>query len=148
MNGTVISFFEKTKKTGGTYYNVVVKEGEAQNTYLCTDPATMAAIKDGVNKELSFYTFKSKDGTATFMSLPKESGASGGAKSYSGGFKKTDPARNESFACAYAKDLVVSLINNGQIGDADTTTADLITQSTQALEVYYAYFLDKLNASK
>jgi hypothetical protein len=137
MNGTIVSFFEKQKKMGGVYLNVAVSVDGNQTQFLCTDEATMAAVRGNIGKPMEFYTFKSKDGSATFMSLPKEgwakSGASGGGFS---GAKRSDPARVESFACSYAKDIAVALINAG-----------LIKQSTEikiVLEENFDFFMGKL----
>lgn len=133
MKGTIISFFEKTKKAGGNYLNVIASVDDSPVQYICTDAATMEAVKNHVGKEMDYYTFKSKDGTATFMSLPKDGGA---RPAYSGGsFKKADASRNESFACAYAKDIVVALIDKG-VKHSDTEAA---------FEVWYQIFLGKLN---
>jgi len=71
MVGKVISFYEKAKKAGGSYLTVLMEVNGQQVQYLCTDPATMDVVSNSVNSTIDFYTFQSKDKTATFMTLPK-----------------------------------------------------------------------------
>lgn len=138
MQGTVVSFFEKTKKAGGMYLNVVMQIEGNQTQFLCTDAATIEKVKVSVGQPIDFYTFKSKDGSATFMSLPKGGGSASSSSSASAGgsWKKSDASRNESFACSYAKDIVIALINK------DLIKADLVEGS---IKDYVNVFLELLN---
>lgn len=152
MKGTVTSFFEKQKKAGGSYLNVVMTvDGGNTAQYLCTDENTMKMVRNSINKEMDFVTFPSKDGSATFMSLPKGAGSGGnnvastqasGAATYAGGYAKraTQESRNESFACAYAKDIVVALIAKGNLESSEGITG--------ALGSLIDFFMTKLNTTK
>lgn len=138
MKGQIVSFFEKTKKAGGSYYNVAVEIDGNQVQYLCTDAATMEAIKGNVGKQMDFATFKSKDGTATFMTLPKSGSNGGTSTGYNPSYRKAPPEgeRYTSFAASYAKDIAVACINQGmlkQSGEIDAT-----------IDHYFSYFLERL----
>ena len=123
MKGTVVSYFEKKSKAGKAYLNVqMIVEGN-QVQYLCTDDAAIAKVKSSVNEEMEFYTFKSKDGTATFMALPKEGGQSGyKPKSFT---PVPEGDRNKSFALSYSKDIVCHCIDKGIVTTSKEIDATL-----------------------
>ena len=124
MTGKVISYFEKKAKTGKTYLNVQMEVEGATVQYLCTDEAAIEKVMKSVNETMEFYTFKSKDGTATFMALPK------GTKQPSPTPTPTAPDnRNNSFALSYAKDIVCHCIDKG-----------IITKSTEIDATLKHYF--------
>ena len=130
--------------------NVQMNVAGQEAAYLCSDAATMAAVKANIGRIISFYTFASKDGSATFMSLPKSDKATTAAAALPAAttaaaapaaqtsYQNIGGDRNASFACAYAKDIVVAMINKDLV-------TDIGNQIIPALEVFTVYFLGKLN---
>ena len=155
MIGKINSFYEKTKKKDGSkYLNVVVEVEGRLFTYICTDVKTMEAIEKSLNMNFEFSTFKY--GTGTFMVLPKdqkeqpkeqpkelpkeEKQAPEVKPEIKQPLKKAGEfreSRNESFACAYAKDIAVAYINMGMLKQTVDTDAILMH--------YIDFFLKKLN---
>jgi len=140
--GKVVNYYEKTKRSGGKYLQVVVEVNGETLQFICTDQDTMNAVRNSVDKDLSFYTFASRDGTATFMNLPKpkggssSSGRSGGSRppaSTGGGSDN----RNLSFACSYAKDIVVATINQGKLSSLEEIKAAILD-----LEYFFMQLLE------
>jgi hypothetical protein len=128
MKGTVVSYFEKKSKAGKAYLNVQMTVEGNQVQYLCTDDAAIAKVRESVNEEMDFYTFKSKDGTATFMALPK-SGTSQTSQEAAKSKSFTpiqDGSRNNSFALSYSKDIVCHCIDKGIVNTSKEIDATLI----------------------
>lgn len=123
MKGTVVSYFEKKSKLGKPYLNVQMMVEGNQVQYICTDDALVRKVMQSVNEEVEFYTFKSKDGTATFMASPKSGQAAPATKSYT---QPTDSGRNNSFALSYAKDIVCRCIDKGTVSTSKEIDATLI----------------------
>lgn len=123
MKGTVVSYFEKKSKAGNPYLNVQMMVEGNQVQYICTDAAAVRKVMQSVNEEMEFYTFKSKDGTATFMALPKAADAQVSQKQYA---PKTETGRNNSFALSYSKDIVCHCIDKDIIKTSQEIDATLL----------------------
>lgn len=125
MKGTVVSYFEKKSKAGKAYLNVQMTVEGNQVQYLCTDDAAIAKVKSSVNEEMEFYTFKSKDGTATFMALPKTQAAAP-VSAAKVPYTQIGENRNNSFALSYAKDITCHCIDKGIVNTSKEIDATLI----------------------
>ena len=137
MKGTIVSFIEKQRKSDGSVYlTVLMNEGGKQVQYFCSDEKTIAYVRDNVGDEFEYTTSKSKDGTSTWMSLPK-----GEVKKAWVPVKKVNAGdRDGSFAASYAKDIAVAFLNNGLI------VQEKCKETTDAvLTHYFNYFLGLMN---
>ena len=141
MKGTIVSFIEKQRKSDGSVYlTVLMNEGGKQAQYFCSDEKTIAYVRDNVGNEFEYTTSKSKDGTSTWLSLPKGEVAK---KVWTPAYpaKKANTGdRDNSFAASYAKDIAVAFLNNGLIVQEkckETTDAVLIH--------YFNVFLELMN---
>lgn len=123
MKGTVVSYFEKKSKVGKPYLNVQMMVEGNQVQYICTDDTLIRKVMQSVNEEVEFYTFKSKDGTATFMALPKAADA---PKTAPKAYQPVEGDRNKSFAASYAKDIVCHCIDKEIIKTSQEIDATLI----------------------
>lgn len=131
MKGIISAITEQQKKDkSGTYLRVQVMSDGKMSELICIDPATQTAVKGNQNKEMEFDTFPSKDGTATFMALPRKSG---GKSSYT---KRNDAGRDTSFAASYAKDVTVAAIAQGIVKDS--------VSIDKTLEHYFDLFMNLL----
>ena len=120
MNGTIVSFIEKQRKSDGSVYlTVLMNEGAKQVQYFCSDEKTIAYVRDNVGNTFEYTTSKSKDGSSTWMSLPKGEVAK---KPWTTGFTPKSARgnagdRDNSFAASYAKDIAVACITAGLVKD-------------------------------
>lgn len=115
MKGTIVSFIEKQRKSDGSVYlTVLMNEGGKQAQYFCSDEKTIAYVRDNVGNEFEYTTSKSKDGSSTWMSLPKGEAAK---KPWSPVKKASSGDRDNSFAASYAKDIAVACVTAGLVKD-------------------------------
>jgi len=131
MKGTVVSFFEKKRqKDQSIYLTVLMNVDGTEAQYFCSDAKTMEMVRDKVGAEIEVETFKSKDGSATFITLPK-------TNVFKPFTKKVEVNRDPSFAASYSKDITIACINNGIVKGSKDIDA--------TLSHYFNYFLSLMN---
>lgn len=126
----ILSWTEKTKRNGGSYLEVIGMEGEDIREYVCNFEPALSMVK-AANKgdELDLYGTPTKinDGKY-FLNAPKGTKTptkttppTGQQDKPIGKSRQTETPndRNNSFACAYAKDVLVACINEKGYIDAD-----------------------------
>jgi len=137
MKGTVVSFFEKKRqKDQSIYLTVLMNVDGTEAQYFCSDAKTMEMVRDKVGAEIEVETFKTNDGSATFITLPK-------TNAFKPFTKKAEVNRDPSFAASYSKDIVIACINNSIIQDTGDGEASKVIDG--ALTHFYHYFLSLMN---
>jgi hypothetical protein len=151
MKGTVVGIIPKSKKDGGTFWNVVVESEEQPGKsfgYNCFDSAIVGM--DG--KAIEFTSSPPKVGTTPILRLAgamKEPfGGRPAPTTYPTATSLAPPSarkegRNESFAASYAKDITVAFL--GKTGTElgyDTVKVDAL------LDHYFSYFMKKLSGEE
>lgn len=124
MKGTVVQVFEKTsQKTGKKYYNVMMQEESGIKGYL-------TSTKYEIGKEAEY--------NVDPPSRPGDTPWIRGMGSTPYGQRQPQRSGNvKAFACSYAKDLAVALINSPE-------GTSKINELDDIMEHYYKWFMEHM----